>query len=221
VAQAEDDLGRGQIDTAIETAAKPGKTATAPCRQSTVRGKPVQRSLVTCRGGGFSWPPLIKGERAQVAAKGRQAETEYSDCTNSYTGGDHSGCVRTARRFRIESAPDHGLFEEYAGWMRQPCYSPVNGAPRHVGRGSCCTHNRNAVRGSNGTCPAKRCLSSSPRRRCGGWQHRATSAKRHALRKGQGSLSARRIDRAIQPPGRGTALWISSRAHPGLLRAAI
>jgi hypothetical protein len=71
-----DDLDRrlGQIDIAIETAAKRGKTGTA---LSAIESQRKARMALAGErtGGGYSLAAL-KAERASVAARGRQIETE-------------------------------------------------------------------------------------------------------------------------------------------------
>ncbi len=70
------DLDRrlGQIDTAIEEAAKRGKTNTALSAMEAQRR--VRASLVDERNREAGTLAALKAERASVAAKGRQIETE-------------------------------------------------------------------------------------------------------------------------------------------------
>jgi len=71
-----DDLDRrlGQIDTAIEAAAKRGKTSTA--LSAIESQKKARAGLAGERNEAAGTLAALKAERAQVAAKGRQAETE-------------------------------------------------------------------------------------------------------------------------------------------------
>jgi hypothetical protein len=71
-----DDLDRrlGQIDTAIETAAKRGKAGAA--LSAIESQKKARAGLAGERNEAASTLAALKAERAQVAAKGRQAETE-------------------------------------------------------------------------------------------------------------------------------------------------
>ena len=70
------DLDRrlGQIDSAIEEAAKRGKTNTALSAMEAQRR--VRASLVDERNREAGTLAALKAERASVAAKGRQIETE-------------------------------------------------------------------------------------------------------------------------------------------------
>jgi len=70
------DLDRrlGQIDSAIEEAAKRGKTNTALSAMEAQRR--VRASLVDERNREAGTLTALKAERASVAAKGRQIETE-------------------------------------------------------------------------------------------------------------------------------------------------